>query len=100
MQVLPGFLFLGSYDNASRTEVMKALGITHILNVRTAYLTHTCVTRCQHRSLCVVHRPVTNLKRACPEPGSLSLSLLCCDTSFIYGPSTQPTCSAALLGCV
>ena len=33
-QVLPGFLFLGSYDNASRTEIMKALGITHILNVR------------------------------------------------------------------
>ena len=33
-QVLPGFLFLGSYDNASRTEVLKTLGITHVLNVR------------------------------------------------------------------
>jgi len=33
-QVLPGFLFFGSYDNASRTEVLKTLGITHVLNVR------------------------------------------------------------------
>ncbi|KAK9821954.1 hypothetical protein WJX81_002268 [Elliptochloris bilobata] len=31
-EVLPGFLFLGSYDNASRTEVLKTLGITHVLN--------------------------------------------------------------------
>uniref|UniRef100_A0ACD5YKR2 Uncharacterized protein n=1 Tax=Avena sativa TaxID=4498 RepID=A0ACD5YKR2_AVESA len=31
-EVLPGFLFLGSYDNASRSEVLKTLNITHILN--------------------------------------------------------------------
>jgi dual specificity MAP kinase phosphatase len=35
-EVLPGFLFLGSYDNASRSEVLKTLNITHILNVRVA----------------------------------------------------------------
>jgi dual specificity MAP kinase phosphatase len=33
-EVLPGFLFLGSYDNASRSEVLRTLNITHILNVR------------------------------------------------------------------
>ncbi|KAJ1254569.1 hypothetical protein BS78_K029200 [Paspalum vaginatum] len=31
-EVVEGFLFLGSYDNASRTEVLRTLGITHILN--------------------------------------------------------------------
>uniref|UniRef100_A0A453PFM1 Tyrosine specific protein phosphatases domain-containing protein n=1 Tax=Aegilops tauschii subsp. strangulata TaxID=200361 RepID=A0A453PFM1_AEGTS len=33
-EVLKGFLFLGSYDNASRSEVLKTLNITHILNVQ------------------------------------------------------------------
>lgn len=30
--VIPGSLYLGSYDTASRSELLKALGITHILN--------------------------------------------------------------------
>jgi dual specificity MAP kinase phosphatase len=33
-EVLKDFLFLGSYNNASRSEVLKTLSITHILNVR------------------------------------------------------------------
>jgi dual specificity MAP kinase phosphatase len=33
-EVVKDFLFLGSYDNATRSEVLKALSITHILNVR------------------------------------------------------------------
>jgi dual specificity MAP kinase phosphatase len=33
-EILPGFLYLGSYDNASRSELLKAQGVTHILNVR------------------------------------------------------------------
>ncbi len=33
-EILPGFLYLGSYDNASRCELLKAMDITHILNVR------------------------------------------------------------------
>lgn len=33
-EILPGFLYLGSYDNASRSELLKTVGITHILNVR------------------------------------------------------------------
>ncbi len=32
--ILPQFLYLGSYDNASRSELLKTVGITHILNVR------------------------------------------------------------------
>ena len=32
--VVQDFLYLGSYDQASRVEVLKAMGITHILNVR------------------------------------------------------------------
>lgn len=31
-EILPGFLYLGSYDNASRCELLKAMDITHILN--------------------------------------------------------------------
>jgi dual specificity MAP kinase phosphatase len=33
-EILPQFLYLGSYDNASRAELLKAQGITRILNVR------------------------------------------------------------------
>eukprot|EP00252_Welwitschia_mirabilis_P012057 TRINITY_DN2682_c0_g1_i1.p1 TRINITY_DN2682_c0_g1~~TRINITY_DN2682_c0_g1_i1.p1 ORF type:complete len:272 (-),score=39.93 TRINITY_DN2682_c0_g1_i1:362-1177(-) len=31
-EILPDFLFLGSYDNASRAELLKTQGISHILN--------------------------------------------------------------------
>ncbi|KAK9818092.1 hypothetical protein WJX72_007127 [[Myrmecia] bisecta] len=31
-EIIPGFLYLGSYDNAARLELLKALGVTHILN--------------------------------------------------------------------
>lgn len=31
--IIPGFLYLGSYDSASRSELLKTMGITHILNV-------------------------------------------------------------------
>ncbi|GAQ78497.1 dual specificity protein phosphatase [Klebsormidium nitens] len=31
-EILPSFLYLGSYDNASRAEILKAQGISHILN--------------------------------------------------------------------
>ncbi|KAG2498259.1 hypothetical protein HYH03_004009 [Edaphochlamys debaryana] len=30
--VIPGSLYLGSYDTASRSELLRAMGITHILN--------------------------------------------------------------------
>lgn len=30
--IIPGRLYLGSYDTASRSEILKAMGITHILN--------------------------------------------------------------------
>lgn len=30
--IIPGCLYLGSYDTASRSEILKAMGITHILN--------------------------------------------------------------------
>src|SRR5438128_797155 len=33
-KVLKEFLFLGSYDNASRSELLKTIGVSHILNVR------------------------------------------------------------------
>jgi hypothetical protein len=34
-EILPQFLYLGSYDNASRPELLKAQGISRILNVHT-----------------------------------------------------------------
>ncbi|GLI69209.1 hypothetical protein VaNZ11_013782 [Volvox africanus] len=30
--IIPGSLYLGSYDTASRSELLRAMGITHILN--------------------------------------------------------------------
>lgn len=49
-EILPGFLYLGNYDNASRCELLKALDITHILNVRQpaplhVYLRRRCAQR-------------------------------------------------------
>jgi len=37
-EIIPDFLFLGSYDNAARAELLKAMGIRYILN---------CVPTCQ-----------------------------------------------------
>ncbi|CAD5168217.1 unnamed protein product [Musa acuminata subsp. malaccensis] len=31
-EIVKDFLYLGSYDNASRREILKTLGITHVLN--------------------------------------------------------------------
>nr|XP_043624316.1 protein-tyrosine-phosphatase IBR5 [Erigeron canadensis] len=31
-EILPEFLYLGSYDNASRSELLKTIGITRVLN--------------------------------------------------------------------
>lgn len=31
-EILKDFLFLGSYDNASRSELLKTIGVSHILN--------------------------------------------------------------------
>ncbi len=33
IEILPGFLYLGSYDHASRSELLKAVGVSYILNV-------------------------------------------------------------------
>lgn len=32
-EILRDFLYLGSYDNASRSELLKTIGISYILNV-------------------------------------------------------------------
>lgn len=32
--IVPEFLYLGSYDNASRSELLKTQGISRVLNVR------------------------------------------------------------------
>lgn len=37
-EILPEFLYLGSYDNASRSELLKTQGISRVLNVRIFYL--------------------------------------------------------------
>ena len=33
-EVVPDFLYLGSYDQASRAELLRSMGIKRILNVR------------------------------------------------------------------
>ena len=40
--VIPGFLYLGNYDSASRAELLKAMNISHILNVRCFPISRTC----------------------------------------------------------
>jgi len=37
-EILPGFLFLGSYDDSAKGELLKAMGVGFVLN---------CVARCQ-----------------------------------------------------
>lgn len=32
-EIIPGFLFLGSYDHASRQDMLVTLGIEYVLNV-------------------------------------------------------------------
>lgn len=32
-QILPGFLYLGGFDHASRSDLLKAMDISHILSV-------------------------------------------------------------------
>jgi dual specificity MAP kinase phosphatase len=70
--VIPGVLYLGSYDTASRSELLKQMGITHILNVGmrikqylrsptgrrfgpSAQLVVSCMQKgwCIHRVVCV-----------------------------------------------
>ena len=38
-EILPGFLFLGSYDDSAKNELLKAMGVGFVLN---------CVARCQN----------------------------------------------------
>lgn len=37
-EILPEFLYLGSYDNASRSELLKTQGISHVLNVSLLFI--------------------------------------------------------------
>lgn len=58
--VVPGFLYLGSYDTASRQELLKAMQITDILNVSPTFVTvHLSVllhgVLQQHASIPVPH---------------------------------------------
>jgi len=32
-EIIPGFLYVGSYDHASRLEMLKAMDISHVLSV-------------------------------------------------------------------
>ena len=40
-EIIPGQLYLGSHDHASRNSLLKALGITHMLNVRPGTLNYS-----------------------------------------------------------
>jgi hypothetical protein len=53
-EILPQFLYLGSYDNASRAELLKAQGISRILNVHIH--THACMMMLCSCRLCVAFR--------------------------------------------
>lgn len=37
-EILPDFLYLGSYDNASRSELLKTQGISRVLNVSSLFV--------------------------------------------------------------
>jgi hypothetical protein len=83
-EVLPSFLYLGSYDHASRSELLKAMGIKRILNVRSARV--LCVRGSEAAAGCCARRryeapPSTRARgdpRACASafsPRTLGLQL-------------------------
>lgn len=41
-EILPDFLYLGSYDNASRSELLKTQGISRVLNV-SFFILYNCM---------------------------------------------------------
>ncbi|WZZ43405.1 hypothetical protein YC2023_039664 [Brassica napus] len=50
-EILPEFLFLGSYDNASRSELLKTQGISRILNTNVRRTRHVFLcTACQGKA--------------------------------------------------
>jgi hypothetical protein len=62
--VLPQFLYLGSYDNASRSELLKTLGITHILNVCSRW--PLCTAAVLYVELCKVQAPSCSIDQHTP----------------------------------
>ncbi|WZY84408.1 hypothetical protein YC2023_030792 [Brassica napus] len=50
-EILPEFLFLGSYDNASRSELLKTQGISRVLNTNVRRTRHVFLcTACQGKA--------------------------------------------------
>lgn len=74
--IIPGFLYLGSYDTASRSEILKAMAITHILNVSLG----------GHWVDTVPRRSCTHLDTRRPKDGVL--------LSLPAQSQTVPTCEA------
>lgn len=65
-EILPYFLYVGSYDSASRSELLKARGMTHILNVRTIFLAHVLhFAQSTHNWLAGTDRGVNARNRLC-----------------------------------
>ncbi len=79
--IVEGFLYVGSYDNASRDQIMQMVGITHILNV--------C---CEHATM---DGDATMLVVWCRSSSSSSSSswfvVITCLTQLITSPNTSPT---------
>jgi hypothetical protein len=60
--LVPGFLYLGNYDTASRQEILKAFNITHVLNVSSAgTAAGSSRYTCQPRKGCLIPAPTHHM---------------------------------------
>ena len=88
-EVLPESLYLGSYDHASRWELLKALGVSRILNVRPPVRVHPVLPS----PLLAPAAPVSPPRRAADAggralPSSASLRARTCTAT--PSPTTPP----------
>jgi hypothetical protein len=107
--VIPGFLYLGSYDTASRQELLKAMNITDILNVRSnaaraldrsnllrpgCMLTHA-VPACRR---CLAAKPCTRTRSVITRWPTLRLSLRSAFLSWVSPLAMLARLMAARVG--
>jgi hypothetical protein len=90
--IINGFLYLGSYDTASRQDLLKAMGITHVLNVSRRSVLTSCmffqgVLLLKHLNLPMA---LTNVCRCVKQQLLLNLSWCCLLILCRLCPLAQP----------
>jgi hypothetical protein len=87
-EVVPGFLYLGSYDHASRHEILKTFGMTHILNVRR----NMCSLAARR---CIRPLHASSLSGQPPAAASFEAGSDVCDVCFMFPACCRRRCPPA-----